>query len=282
MKLIPVHNGELIDLNYVPSHIEVSDSDLLVSLNDIHFGAQVDNAWCKYNSDICAEMMRNYADKIISIAETHHSQDCIITAAGDLISGNIHASIAITNKENVIEQVKGVSELIAQFIDLLHTHFRNIRFISVAGNHSRINPNKDGALKDERLDDIIEWYLQARLQQYENVHIETEAKMDTTMAVFSVRGKNYALCHGDYDTSPSKIQALQTMARVPIYAVLSGHMHHNATNEVQGIKTFMGGSFIGTDDYCVQKRIYGHPSQMVSVVDADGVRCSYDIDLTIT
>ena len=277
-----IKHGDLVDLQYHPVDIAASNNDLLVSLNDIHYGADIKNAWCEYNSDICRQMMCNYANEIIKIADTHNSENCIITSAGDLISGAIHYSIAVTNKENVIDQIKGVSELIAQFIDALHTHFKTVRFISIAGNHSRMSPNKDNALKDERMDDLVDWYLSARLQNYDNVIIDTESKMDTTMAVFELRGKNYCLVHGDYDGSASKVQALQTMAQRPLYAVLSGHMHHNSTNEVQGIKTLMGGSMSGIDDYCVQKRIYGHPSQMVSVVDDTGIRCSYDIDLTIT
>ena len=69
------------------------------------------------------------------------------------------------------------------------------------------------------------------------------------------------------------------MAGRPLYAVLSGHMHHNKTDEVQGVKTIMAGSFLGMDDYCVQKRIVGKAEQLVCVCDSDGVKCIYDISL---
>lgn len=110
-----IQSGNLPRLNYQRTEIEPSDNDLLVSLNDIHYGANVQNYWNTYNSDICRDMMCRYLDKIISIGETHGSENCIVWANGDEISGNIHQSIAITNKENVIEQIKGVSELIAEF-----------------------------------------------------------------------------------------------------------------------------------------------------------------------
>ena len=113
-------------------------------------------------------MMCRYLDKVISIGETHGSENCIVWSNGDAISGNIHQSIAITNKENVIEQIKGVSELIAEFLAELSKHFISVVFGSVAGNHSRITPNKDDALLGERLDDLVEWYLGARLQSFEN------------------------------------------------------------------------------------------------------------------
>lgn len=272
-------SGNFPSLQYVPAHVEPSDNDLLISLNDIHYGADVSNYWNTYNSDICREMLCRYLDRIISIAETHHSQNCIVWQNGDAINGNIHYSIAVTNKENVIEQVKGVSELIAEFLAELSKHFETVTFVSVAGNHSRLNPNKDMSLTSERLDDLIELYLSARLQNFENVVVGGGTKIDETMYLVDVRGKTYCGVHGDFDGSAGKIQTLQTMVKVPLYAVLSGHMHHNKIDEVQGIKTIMAGSFLGMDDYCVQKRIVGGAEQMVCVCDENGVRCSYDIPL---
>lgn len=274
-----VKSGNLPQLHYERFDIAPSDNDLLVSLNDIHYGANVSNFWNTYNSDVCREMMCRYLDRIISIGETHRSENCVVWANGDEISGNIHQSIAVTNKENVIEQIKGVSELIAEFLAELSRHFSNVTFVSVAGNHSRIEPNKDRALISERLDDLVEWYLGARLQNFENITIGGGEKIDYTIYLVDVRGQTYCGVHGDFDGSASKVQALQAMAGKPIYAVLSGHLHHNKIDEVQGVKTIMAGSFLGMDDYCVQKRIVGRAEQMVCVCDENGVRCSYGIPL---
>ena len=277
-----VRSGKLPSLNFedLSQNYCCGDNTLLVSLCDLHYGANINNAWCKYDSDICARMMQRYAGKILSIANLHSSEDCVIWGAGDFISGIIHRSIQVSNKENVIEQVMGVSELIAQFIAELSKHFRSVRFVSVAGNHSRIEPNKDNAITAERLDDLVEWYLAARLQNYENVIIDDSHKLDHTMSLFSIRGMNYLMCHGDFDGSPQKIQSLQAMARVPIYAVLMGHKHHNQTNTIQGIRMVMAGSFQGMDDFCVEKRIVGEPEQMVCVCDETGIVCHYDVPLT--
>lgn len=274
-----VKSGNLPQLQYERSEILPSDNDLLVSLNDIHYGANIQNYWNTYNSDICRKMMCRYLDRIISIAATHRSENCIVWCNGDEISGNIHQSIAVTNKENVIEQVKGVSELIAEFLAELSRYFRQVIFVSVAGNHSRIDPNKDRALVSERLDDLVEWYLGARLQNFDNIIIGGGEKIDGTMYLIDVRGKTYCGVHGDFDGSASKVQALQTMTRKPLYAVLSGHLHHCKIDDVQGIRTIMAGSFLGMDDYCVQKRIYGRPEQIVCVCDETGVRCSYNVGL---
>lgn len=277
-----VSSGKLPELRFEESPYQhyISGNTLLVSLNDLHYGANVNNAWCKYNSDICAGMLHAYLEKIVSVGNVHMSEDCVIWAAGDFISGNIHRSIQVTNKENVIEQIMGVSELIAQFVAELSRHFRTVRFVSVAGNHSRIEPNKENALTAERLDNLVEWYLSARLQNFENVIIDGSHKLDDTISMFNVRGKNYLLCHGDFDDSPAKVQALQTMAKEPVYAVLMGHKHHNQTDVVQGIRTVMAGSFQGMDTFCVEKRIYGQPEQMICVCDESGIVCHYDVPLS--
>lgn len=271
---LPVLNQDCQQHNYS------SDNDLLVSLNDMHFGADIDSAWCKYNSDVCAGMMAKYLSKIREIAALHHSQRCIVHNAGDTISGMIHHSIQVANKENVIEQVMGAAELIACFLAELSGDFAEVKYVSVAGNHSRID-TKDRALKDERLDDLIEWYLKARLANIPNIEIGCGQKIDSTMFVIDVRGKTYVGVHGDYDTSAHGVLTLQQMVGRPVYAVLMGHLHHNATNVVQGIHILMAGSFQGMDDYCVQRRIVGKPEQMVTVCDSSGIRCTYDIDLTL-
>jgi len=275
-----VKYGTLPRLEYEETDIPNGESSVLVSLNDIHYGANVDNYWNKYNSDICAEMMSRYLRRVIKIAELHGSDECIVYQNGDSIHGNIHYSIAVTNKEAVIDQIKGVSELIAEFLAQLSRHFNVVKYVSVSGNHSRLNPDKSMVTTRERLDDLVEWYLKARLQGFENVVIGAGERIDDTIYTIDVRGKTYAGVHGDYDDSASKVQTLQTMVGKKVYAVLSGHLHHNKVDSVQGVKAVMSGSFIGMDDYCVSKRIVGRQEQIVCVCDDKGIICHYDIPLS--
>jgi len=275
-----IERGDLPKLEYEPFEEYSSDVDLIVSLNDIHYGASHDNYWGKYNSEICKQMFDKYINSIVSVAETHGAQDCYVTCNGDTISGMIHSSIRITNKENVIEQITGVSELIAQFLGELSAHFSNVYFSSVAGNHSRIE-KKDDALLQERLDDLVEWYLKARMASFENVHIGHGEKIDSTMHIMDVRGKIYLSVHGDFEPTITSVTNLQAMVGRQLYAVLMGHRHHNSTDVVQGIKIVQSGSFLGTDNYCISKRLFGKPEQIICVVDENGIRCTYDVDLRI-
>lgn len=275
-----VRSGNLPSLSYEPHIQEPSENDLLCSLNDIHYGIDIKNAWNTYNPDICRQMMCRYLDRIIGIARTHGSENCYVFNNGDSISGKIHLTVQLANRENVIEQIKGVSELIAEFLAELSKHFRTVTFVSVSGNHSRLDTKENSPL-GERLDDLIEWYLAARLQDFANVVIGGGEKIDSTMYLLEIRGKTYCGIHGDFDSGPSSVAALQTMAGRPLTAVLSGHMHHNRIDHIQGIKTVMAGSFMGMDDLCVQRRIYGSQEQLVCVCDSSGIVCYYDIPLAI-
>lgn len=272
-----IESGMIPRLDYTPGIVEASDNDLLVSLNDLHYGACVDNYWNYYNSDVCRILLRDYLDRIIEIAGTYRAENCYVWANGDLISGNIHKSIAVSNRENVIEQVVGVSELVSEFLAELSKHFRNVYFSSVSGNHSRLEP-KEMASQHERLDDLIEWYCKARLQNFENVVFDQYRKIDDTMYLLDIRGKTYLGVHGDYDKSASNVQSLQAMAREPVYAILSGHLHHNKYDNVQGVKTIMAGSFLGMNDFCVEKRIVGSQQQLVCVCSYDGIKAFCDVD----
>lgn len=277
-----VNNGNPPRLDAAEPIYDPSSNDILVSLNDIHYGISIDNKWNHYSPDICADMMTEYLRRIIEIAERHHSENCIVYNCGDSISGNIHKSIQIANKENVVDQVKGVSELIAQFLFRLSGHFHTVEYVSVSGNHSRLTPNEDESPYDERLDDLIEWYVEARLQNVDNVHINKSARIDPSIFVINIRDKVYCGVHGNFDASADKIASLRSFigAERPLYCVLSGHYHHNKYDDVQGVKTLMAGSFLGVDDYCIQRRIYGRPEQAVSICDSNGIVCNYDIDLS--
>lgn len=268
-------SSKLPILNFKKEKISHNDKDLMVSLNDLHFGANINNAWNIYNSDICAERLNYYINEILEIQKNHGAENCYVCANGDLINGNIHIPVMVSNKENLIEQIMGVSELISMFLLELCKHFNNVVFTVVAGNHSRLG-TKDDSLKGERLDDLIPWFVKARLQNIDNLIINNN--LDNTMSLVDIRGKKYLQVHGDYEKGNAAFQAVALMGGDNIYAICCGHLHHNSIDNVNNIKIIMAGSFLGVDDFCISKRIIGKPQQLVSVCDNTGIKCFYDIN----
>lgn len=276
-----IRSSELQEFKYEPAMVECSSNDLLVSLNDIHYGLEVNNFWTNYNPDVCKEMMYRYIDKIKAIALTHGSENCYVFNCGDSISGKIHLTVQLSNKENVVKQIIGVSELIATFLTQLSKVFKYVTYISVPGNHSRLD-TKDNSPYDERLDDIVEWWLAERLYGFDNIVLQGYDKLDNSISVADIRDKSYCFVHGDFDCSETKLLTLKEMVGASgknVYAVCMGHTHANRTGVVSGVKTLVSGSFVGVDDYCIQKRLFGRPEQLVCVCDKSGIVCTYDVSL---
>lgn len=273
-------SGERI---YIPSPVEVcvgsSDNDLLVILSDLHIGAAFSSEWGEYNSDIATRRLNQYIREIVKIAERHNSENCFVSIQGDLISGNIHKSIQVTNRENVIDQIKIAANLITDFCFELSNYFKKVTITNVSGNHSRIDKKED-ALHSERLDDLIGWIVKNSLSHINKITFK-ENNLDIGIASIDIRGKEYIAVHGDYDSySSSGVSNLCMMIhRIP-YAILYGHLHHCSVDEVNGVKMVRGGSLAGSGDtFTIEKRLSGKPSQMVCVCSSAGIEAYYPVEL---
>lgn len=256
-----------------------SDNDILVILSDFHIGQTFRSIWGEYNSDIAKKRLNQLLNEIIAIQKLHNSEKCYVSLQGDMLSGNIHKTIQVTNRENVIEQIKIASELISSFCYELTKYFSVVFMSNVSGNHSRMD-RKDEALHDERLDDIITWGVELSLKHIDNFHV-LNRKLDNGIADMDIRGKSYIAVHGDFDgynkTGVSNL--CMHLGFIP-YAITYGHLHTCAVDETNGVKMIRGGSLAGSgDDYTIEKRLSGKPSQMVCICNKKGVACYYPIEL---
>ena len=267
-------NKEDFELKYEK---EISKNEtMIIPLNDLHCGYKIDSIFGKYDEIVLKQRLEKYLSEIEKIQKQHHCEKAIVMGGGDLISGNIHAEIKRNNNLNIIEQIITVSEYITNFLVKLSSLFEKVSFLSVSGNHSRIEKYKD-SIKEERLDDIVEWYLKARLSNF-NIQFDDYINADATIKIFDVYNKSYILVHGEFDNNDNGL-ILQKFANKPITAIFSGHYHHNEIVTKNEIKFIMSGSFIGTDNFTIQKRIFSKPEQLITIVNKDGVYCYYDISL---
>lgn len=266
---------------YVTYHPTISNSenDMIICLSDLHIGATYYGFDGTYDSLIAKERLEKYLSEIIEIQKIHNAENCICLLLGDLISGSIHKTISVTNKENVIEQVKLACEYISDFVYELGKHFKTVELRGVAGNHSRLE-DKEDALLGERLDTLILWFIKSMLKNVVNISVIDE-DVDDTLSTFFVRDKLYFGVHGDFDTtSDASISKLVLWSKMTPYCVVCGHKHYPAMTDVSGIKVVQSGSLGGSgDEYTRQKRLTGKPSQTVLVVNEQGIKCCYPIEL---
>ena len=244
------------------------DNDLLICISDVHMGEETCNYFGAYNSDIAKQRLDKYLQEILKIQERHGSENATVAMLGDMISGIIHITVQVGNRENLIDQIKIISELLTSFIYELSTHFKKVNICSVSGNHSRVS-KKDNALKDERLDDLVFFIMQKSLAHLDNVDFREYDSLDTSIACTEIRGREYILVHGDYDKpTESGVMRLCTMVGTFPEAIVMGHRHSPAYSEINGIKIIQSGCLSGSGgDYCIQQRLTGSPSQMVCVCD---------------
>ena len=255
------------------------ERDIIVCLSDLHIGATFYGFNGCYDSTIAKNRLNQYLGKVIDIQKTHNAENCTVVLLGDLISGCIHKVISVTNKENVIEQVKIACEYISDFVYELGKHFNEVNVVGVAGNHSRIE-DKEDALLGDRLDTLIIWFIKSMLKNIKNIVVNDE-NLDDTLSEFFVRDKLYYAVHGDLDsTNDNAIAKLALWSGSTPYCIICGHKHYPAMSDVQGIKIVQSGSMAGSgDEYTRKKRLSGEPSQTVLVVDDNGIVCHYPIVL---
>ena len=256
---------------------ESSGREMVVCLSDLHLGATFDG----FDSDIAYTRIVQYLFEIKEIAARYNIKSCTVALLGDLINGGIHPNLRISNRENVIEQTMLAGEMISNFLHMLSESFASINIVHVAGNHSRVVANKEESLLNERLDDIVVWYVQGALSHLKCIHWSDCKIPSNTYSEFEVCGKQYVAIHGDFDVcSESGMAKLITWLGYKPYAILCGHKHTSGMMDVAKVQVIQSGCLCGSgDDFTTQNRLSCDPSQTVLVCDANGIYGIYPIRL---
>lgn len=255
------------------------DSDsMIVCLSDLHIGQTFSSVFGEYNSDIAKDRLEKYLNEIIAIGKLHNVNRVYVTMLGDCVSGALHKTIEVSNKENVIDQLKLSIEYITSFCYELTKYF-NVYLTSSSGNHSRLQA-KDLAQHSERLDAFIAWDVCRVLENNDNFHSLLHRSIDDGIADLCIDGKSYLCVHGDWDeTSKNGYMKLSSMCGFFPEYVLCGHKHFCMMN--QETKFIQSGSLASAgDDYTIEKRLTGKASQMICIVNKNGVKACYPVILS--
>ena len=252
------------------------ENDLIVTLTDLHTGIEIDNYFNTFNEDVLKNRMNAYLDSIFKIRDRHGSKNvCVVI--GEIISGLIHAPLRIESNQTVIEQFLTAIGYISEFLAELSYGFDSVDVFVTPGNHSRAVANKNDSLKGENYDNMIIPFLEAKLQNFDNIRCHRN-EIEESVALFTVRGHVVAASHGDKDDPASVVQKFTMMFSVKPDIVILGHRHTNAMSTVYDTKVITAGCLSGSDSYCMDKRLRNKPEQVVAVVDEkNGLDCFYDI-----
>lgn len=256
----------------LPDMDNEEDSDMVVCLSDIHYGAHVDIPENYYSTEVVEDLMVNYLNKVINLIKKHNVAKVEIVNLGDLIE---HAYMRNQNlydsEETLSEQIVHVTKLIIMFIQGIRDHVELVSYRGIAGNHDRMQGDKNSNLNADHAVNISNYIIQMwiELSGSDVDYIPT----DGYFTDLEDRGFNFAFVHGDRNN----LKKLSTLAELGEQhnkhydAVIGGHVHHFNMTEVSNNRfqvTF--GSIKGMDDYSVRLGRKSSRSQGVVLISDTG------------
>ncbi|WP_235807574.1 hypothetical protein [Limosilactobacillus ingluviei] len=256
----------------LPDMDNEEDNDMVVCLSDIHYGAHVDIPENYYSTEVVEDLMVNYLNKVINLIKKHNVAKVEIVNLGDLIE---HAYMRNQNlydsEETLSEQIVHVTKLIIMFIQGIRDHVELVSYRGIAGNHDRMQGDKNSNLNADHAVNISNYIIQMwiELSGSDVDYIPT----DGYFTDLEDRGFNFAFVHGDRNN----LKKLSTLAELGEQhnkhydAVIGGHVHHFNMTEVSNNRfqvTF--GSIKGMDDYSVRLGRKSSRSQGVVLISDTG------------
>lgn len=251
------------------------DTDIVVTLTDLHTGIIIENSWNKFDEDVLKSRLGKYLNKIYEVSERHNVENAHVIIS-EIISGLIHTPLRIESNQNVIEQFLTAADLIADFLYELCGMVDTVHVYVTPGNHSRVVANKNELAKAENFDNLIIPYIGAKLQNEKDIVFHLN-DVEESMAVFSVRGSNVVAVHGDKDDPKSVVSKITMMLDYRPDVIFLAHRHTNAMHTEYDTKVITSGCLSGSDNFCMDKRLRNRPEQVIAVVGDDGLDCVYDV-----
>ena len=267
--------NQMINMNYI-NHMP-SKKQGIAMISDVHYGMVVDNFLNKYNPDIAQERMNYLTDKIIEYSKLNNLDVMNVCLLGDMISGEQYLSVRLENRENLINQIINVSELLSEAIYKISL---NVPFVTVSiadGNHERVYNKKENLNKDNYTE-LIRKFLELKLKDVSNITF-TENVYDNNIISFECCGNTVVGLHGDKCKKDKVSYEMYNMLNKKIDIILMGHFHQISQDICYETIVYRNGSFIGTDEYARNLNLNTYPTQKLLIVSELGVECCYDIRL---
>ncbi|WP_311078276.1 hypothetical protein [Paenibacillus polymyxa] len=255
-----------------PSYIRAN-----VLFSDFHYGQESDNSLNKYNPRVFDKRFNHLVSKTIYYCQKHNVDELTIASIGDQIAGFIHLTSRIEQSEDVISQTQYISERLSEAVAEIAKFVPKVRVINLIGNHSRTFQSKNEAILKENFENIIPWYMETRLREFDNIEL---LKGEDGYFIDESFEKPHIYVHGDLDhVSTAARQLPQFLGVIPQY-LFQGHIHHDTVKDFGRTTVISNGSLCGADSYAISKRMYADAMQKMHIFNEDG-RIEYKIDINL-
>ena len=185
-----------------PKNFGTKTQVMVAPLTDTHVGDNVKSEQViglnNYDIELFSRRIWGWANQVLQLAEYRRNMcnidELVITMLGDMISGDIHDELAITNIDNCMMQMIIGAYVLSQAVAFLAPHFKKIRVTGVVGNHGRMTkkvPSKDRYMDWDYM--LYQW-MAVFLRKHKNVEIEIPKSF---VHIVEVAGRNILTMHGD-------------------------------------------------------------------------------------
>ncbi len=270
--------------NWEPELIELPDANrtaqhLVLPWSDLHAAEVVSleetRGMNEYNWDIMLDRMAKVQRTVTSHVE-HFGFDVEtfhIPMLGDMLSGNIHAELAMTNDRPLAEAAIDLAEAHIPWLLSFADYFNGskISVAGVPGNHPRAWVKPQAKMAHDNADWIFYKTLEIALRghpQFEfsfprgSFNIITLANRWRALLMHGdgIRSTMPGVPWGGVNRRVATLEAQFTASRQPLDYIFLGHFHTENTLSSVHAKTFMNGSVKGVDEYSLKQFGSGRPA----------------------
>jgi hypothetical protein len=256
---------------------------VVMQVNDGHMGQMVSprevEGFGEFNPDICRERQLNYARKVLEWVDLHRSSytinEIVLPVLGDMISGDIHEELRVTNAYPSPIQACEAGSLLADQVATLAPHFSKVRVEFITeDNHARLTKKPQMAEAGlNSLNYVVGFIAKLRLSRLANVEFNIYPQYE---AVIEVSGRRYLICHGhgtmgwagfpwygvERKVAREALKRMNAPDMNKFHRVLMGHYHTPLSHPWY----WVGGSVSGTDALDHKQGRHSPPSQAAWVV----------------
>lgn len=240
-----------------------------------------------YNSDVCAERMQRYAEKIIAITNIqrtdHPIREARIYLLGDIVEGELifpmQAHLIDASLYNQVME-RG-PKILSEFFSTLLAHFDTLHVVGVIGNHGQIGGQSRAAYNPTtNADRMLYRFVQAIFDKEPRItfHIPARERERDWYAVdypHGPKGKGFLLFHGDqirggfagfpFYGAAKKIWGWRSGAIAePFDYAIFGHWHTPTRMTLNAVTAYCNGSSESSNTYAQEQlAACGRPTQLL-------------------
>lgn len=228
----------------------------LVSIADLHYGADFESLNNSYSKVECALRFERLLDYLKSFIEEKEISEISVVMLGDVLQGILRISDLKINDSSVVKSTVEISRLIAQFLNELSKYVKVIYYHTQSANHTQLRQlgTKASELADEDLEYLIGNYIKDILVNNERIEVKLadENKQFIKIDMFDY---NILAMHGhQIKNIDSAIKDLTMLNHEFVDYLIMGHFHGGKEIVAQegycsDAEVLVCPSFIGSDQY---------------------------------